>query len=142
MLAVPVPLVIDQVPPAVASVNAEVVDPAQTVAAPPAITDTEGRAFIVSVDVAELEQVPLVTVYTTVTDPAVRPVATPPAVMLAVPVPLVIDQVPAAVASVKAGVVEPAHTEVAPPPIAATVGRALTVREVVAELEQEPLVTV
>ena len=63
MLAVPVPLVIDQVPPAVASVNAEVVDPAQTVAAPPAITDTAGRAFIVSVDVAELEQVPLVTVY-------------------------------------------------------------------------------
>ena len=62
MLAVPVPLVIDHEPPAVASVNAEVVDPAQTVAAPPAIIETVGRAFIVSEAVAKLEHVPLVTV--------------------------------------------------------------------------------
>ena len=62
MLAVPVPFVIDQVPLAVASVKAGVVDPAHTVADPPAIAETVGRAFIVSVDVAELEQVPLLTV--------------------------------------------------------------------------------
>ena len=62
--------------------------------------------------------------------------------MLAVPVPEDIDQVPPAVASVKAGVVEPAHTEVVPPLIADMAGSALTVREVVAELEHEPLVTV
>ena len=53
MLAVPVPGLIDQVPPAVASVNAGVVDPAHTVADPPAIAETVGRAFIVSEEVAE-----------------------------------------------------------------------------------------
>ena len=62
MLAVPVPFVIDHEPPAVASVKAAVVDPAQTVADPPAITETEGRAFIVNEEVAAFEQVPLVTV--------------------------------------------------------------------------------
>ena len=142
MLAVPVTEVIDQVPPAVASMNAAVVDPAHTAAAPPVIAETVGNALIVRVEVAMFEHEPLVTVYTTFTLPAVSPVTTPPAVMLAVPVPLVIDHVPPAVASVKAGVVDPTHTEVVPPPIADTVGRAFTVREVVAELEQEPLVTV
>ena len=62
--------------------------------------------------------------------------------MLAVPVPLVIDHVPPAVASVKAGVVDPAQTDVAPPARAETVGSALTVNEVVAVFEQVPLVTV
>ena len=47
--------------------------------------------------------------------------------MLAVPVPETIDQTPEAVASVKAAVVEFTHTVAAPPPIAATVGRAVTV---------------
>ena len=78
----------------------------------------------------------------TVTVPAVRPVTIPPAVMLAVPVPGVMDQVPPAVASVNAGLVEPAQTVVAPPAIAATVGNALTVREVIEELLQVPLLTV
>ena len=59
--------------------------------------------------------------------------------MEAVPIPLVIDQVPPVVASVNAGVVEFMQTEAAPPPIAATVGRALMVSEVVAALEQVPL---
>ena len=58
--------------------------------------------------------------------------------MLAVPVPAVIDQVPPAVASVNAGVVAPIQTEVAPPPIAATVGRAVTVSALVAVFEHVP----
>ena len=58
---------------------------------------------------------------------------TPPAVILAVPVPLVIDQIPPVVASVNAGVVEPTQTAVAPPPIADTAGVALTVRVTVFE---------
>ena len=62
--------------------------------------------------------------------------------MLAVPVPGVIDHVPPAVASVKAGVVAFTHTEAAPPPIAATAGSAFIVRGIVAVLEQVPLVTV
>ena len=44
---------------------------------------------------------------------------TPPAVILAVPVPATIVHVPPAVASVNAGVVAPTHTLAAPPPIAA-----------------------
>ena len=47
--------------------------------------------------------------------------------MLAVPVPEVIDHIPPDVTSVKAGVVEFTHTLVAPPAIAATVGKAFTV---------------
>ena len=62
--------------------------------------------------------------------------------MLAVPVPETIDQTPEAVASVKAAVVEFTHTVAAPPPIAATVGRALTVKDFVAALLHPPLVTV
>ena len=53
MLAVPVPEVIDQVPPAVVFVNAGVAEPAQTIDAPPAIADTAGLAFTVSVIVFE-----------------------------------------------------------------------------------------
>ena len=53
MLAVPVPFVIDHVPPVDASVNAGLVDPRQTVAAPPPIADTAGVAFTVSVTVFE-----------------------------------------------------------------------------------------
>ena len=59
MLAVPVPFVIDQVPPAVASVNAKVDEPTQTVAAPPAIAATVGSALTVKGVVAVFEQVPL-----------------------------------------------------------------------------------
>jgi hypothetical protein len=47
--------------------------------------------------------------------------------MVADPVPLVTDHVPPAVASVKAGDAEFIHTEDAPPPIGATVGKALIV---------------
>jgi hypothetical protein len=51
--------------------------------------------------------------------------------MVADPVPLVIDHVPPAVEFVNAGVVEPVHTVVAPPPFAFTVGTALIVTDVV-----------
>jgi hypothetical protein len=61
-----------------------------------------------------------------VTVPAVKPVTTPPVVILAVPVPATIDQVPPAVASVKAGVVAFTQTLAAPPPIGDTVGNGLT----------------
>ena len=57
--------------------------------------------------------------YTTVTFPAVTPVTTPPALIVAEPVPFMIDHVPPPVAFVKAGVVVPVHTVAAPPPIAA-----------------------
>ena len=62
MFAVPVPLVIDQLPPEVASVNATVEAPIQTEAVPPAKGATVGNAFMVSDEVAELVHVPLLTV--------------------------------------------------------------------------------
>ena len=105
ILAEPVPFNIDQVPPAVASVKAGVVAPTHTVAAPPPIAATVGKAFTVSDLVTVVVPQP-VTEYLTVTVPAVTPVAIPPAFMVAEPVPFNIDQVPPAVASVKAGVVE------------------------------------
>jgi hypothetical protein len=142
MLAVPVPAVIDQVPPGVASVKAGVVALTHTAAAPPAIAATVGNAFTTRGVAAIFEQVPLLYVYTTVTVPAVRPVTTPPAAMLAVPVPEVIDQVPPGVASVKAGVVALTQTVAAPPAIAETVGKALTTRGAVAVFEQVPLLYV
>ena len=76
------------------------------------------------------------------TVPEVSPVTIPPDVILAVPVPGVIDQVPPMVASVKAGVEEPTQTVADPPAMAAMVGSAFIVREVVAVLEQPPLMTV
>ena len=142
IVAVPVPFVIDQVPPAVASVKAGVFALAHTVVAPPPIAATTGNAFTVNEVVAVFVQVPLLKVYTTVTVPGVNPVTTPPAVMLAVPVPFVIDQVPPAVASVKAGVFALTHTVVAPPPIAATTGNAFTVNDFVAVFVQVPLLKV
>ena len=62
--------------------------------------------------------------------------------MLAVPVPEVTDQVPPAVELVKAGVVEFTQTEAAPPPMAATLGRALTVSDMVSLAEQPLALTV
>ena len=62
--------------------------------------------------------------------------------MLAVPLPEVIDQTPSSVTSVKGGVVEFTQTEPAPPPIAATVGRALILSDLVAELVHPLPVTV
>ena len=62
MLAVPVPEVTDQVPPDVASVKAGVVEFTQTVAAPPLIVATAGRAFTVSDLVTVVEQPLVVTV--------------------------------------------------------------------------------
>ena len=76
------------------------------------------------------------------TVPAVSPVTTPTDVILAVPVPGVIDQVPPMVASVKAGVEEPMQTAAEPPAMAAMVGSAFMVRDFVAVFEQPPLVTV
>ena len=67
---------------------------------------------------------------------------TPPLVMLAVPVPDTIDQVPPEVASVKAGVAEFTQAVAAPPEMAATVGRAFTVSDFVAELVHPPEVMV
>ncbi len=141
MLAVPVPDVIDHVPPAVALVKAGVVELIQTDDAPPPIDATVGNGFTVNGADAVFVHPPLVTVYTTVTVPAVNPVTTPPDVMLAVPVPFVIDHVPPAVALVNAGVVALTHTDDAPPPIAATVGIAFTVKGAVA-LFEHPLPSV
>jgi hypothetical protein len=90
-------------------------------------TVTIGDGLIVIAFVAVLVQPLEVTVYTTVALPAVVPVTTPPDVIVADPVPLVMDQVPPAVASVKAGDAVFTHTEDAPPPIAATVGKAFIV---------------
>ena len=78
----------------------------------------------------------------TVTVPAVNPVTTPPAVILAVPVPDTIDQVPPPVAFVKAAVDAPSQTLNAPPAIDATVGGALTVKDCVAEVDPQLFVTV
>ena len=56
MLAVPVPETTDQIPPEVASVKAGVAAFTQTVAAPPEIVATVGRAFTVSDLVCAAEQ--------------------------------------------------------------------------------------
>ena len=142
ILAVPVAFAIDQVPPVVASVKDGMSALTHIAVAPPPIGATTGNAFIVNEVAAVFVQVPLLKVYTTVTVPGVNPVTTPAAVILAVPVPFVIDQVPPAVASVKAGVSVLTHTVVAPPPIAATTGNAFTVNEVVAVFVQVPLLKV
>jgi hypothetical protein len=126
ILAVPDTGTMDQTPPPVASVKAGVVDPTQTLTEPPPIADTVGKAFTVKDCVAEPEPQIFVTVYVTVTVPAVRPVTTPPAVILAVPVTGTTDQTPPPVASVKAGVVDPTQTLAEPPPIADTDGGGLT----------------
>src|SRR4029077_18174009 len=127
-----------QVPPAVASMNAGVVEPTHTVAAPPVIAATAGEPFTISEAVTVVVPQP-VTEYLTVTDPAVTPVTTPPAVIVADPVPFNIDHVPPVVASVNAGVAAPTHTVVAPPPIAATTGAPLTVSEVLTVVVPQPL---
>ena len=114
IVAEPVPLEIDHVPPPTAFVKAGEREPVHTVEAPPPIT--EGATFIVK-DLVTGGQLP--TVYTTVTFPAVNPVTTPPVVILAVPVPLTIDQTPPDTELVNAGVVAPVHTAEAPPAIAA-----------------------
>ena len=121
ILAVPVPGVIDHVPPTVASVKAGVVAFTQTVVAPPETGLTTGNGFTVKVCVDELVHPPVTTVYTTLTVPADNPVTMPPVEMLAVPDPGVIDQVPPAVASVKAGVFAFTHTDEAPSATGATV---------------------
>jgi hypothetical protein len=121
-----VPDTTDQVPPDVAFVKAGVDEPTHTLVAPPDIAPTVGRAVTVNDCVTEVSPQLLVTVYVTVTSPAVKPVTTP-ATLLALPVPDTTDQVPPDVAFVKAGVDEPTHTLVAPPDIAPTVGRAVTV---------------
>ncbi len=66
MVAVPVPFVTDQTPPAVASVNAGVEEPTQTPVAPPPIADTVGFAMMVTLVVVVFEQPPLLNVYVTV----------------------------------------------------------------------------
>ena len=61
--------------------------------------------------------------------------------MLAEPVPLDTDQVPPAVTSVKAGVVEPTHTVGAPLPIAATAVSPFTVSEALTVVVPQAFVT-
>ena len=138
IIAVPVPFCIDQIPPAVWSMNAGVVELTHTDVAPPPIAAAVTAGLMVSgattVDVPQL-----LTVYSTITVPALRPVTTPPCVIIAVPVPFCTDQTPSAVASVNAAVVEFTHTEVAPPPIDATVVAAFTVSDVFAELLVQPV---
>jgi hypothetical protein len=85
-----------------------------------------GKSLIVKDCVAEAEPQVFVTVYVTVTVPAVRPVTTPPAVIFAVPDTGTTDHIPPPVASVKAGVVEATQTLTAPPAIADTDGGGLT----------------
>jgi hypothetical protein len=138
MLAVPVPFNIDHVPPAVASVKAAVVAFTQTTDAPPAIGATTVAAFTVSEALTVFDPQPL-TVYCTVTVPELKPVTTPPCVMLAVPVPFNIDHVPPAVASVKAAVVAFTQTTDAPPAIGAATVAAFTVSEALTVFDPQPL---
>jgi hypothetical protein len=142
IVAVPVPLAIDQTPAAVAFAKAGVEDPSHTVAEPPVIAATTDNAFIVNGVVTFVEQPSVVTVYSTVTFPAVKPETTPDALTVAVPVPLVIDQIPVAVAFAKAGVEDPSHTVAEPPVIGATTGNAFIVNGVVTFVEQPSVVTV
>ena len=141
ILAVPVPLTIDHVPPPGEQLNEGVVEPEHTLAAPLFMGATIGVPFTVSSVVDEADPQLLVTVYLTVTEPAVPPVTTPPEVIVAVPVPLSIDQVPPAVALVKAGVDAPAQTPDAPPLIAATVGVPFTASGVFTVVVPQLLVT-
>ena len=127
-----------QTPDGVASVNA-VVLPTQTVLVPPIDAGVAGSGLIVNAFVTEFPQ-PVVTVYLTITVPAVSPVTTPPEVMLAVPVPATIDQVPPAVPLVKGAVAEFTHTESAPPAMPATVGTVLTVTVAFPDIDFEQVV--
>src|SRR5579862_5344187 len=138
MMAVPVPFCIDHTPPAVASVKAGVVEFTHTAVAPPPIAATVVAGLIVNTADAVTVVQP-VTVYCTITVPAVCPVTTPPCVMMAVPVPFCIDQTPPAVASVNAGVVELIQTELAPPPIAAAVTAGLIVSAATASEDPQPV---
>ena len=115
-----------QIPPVVPFLRV-VVFPTQTCLVPLIASGAFGSAFTVKDFVTTVEQPPDVTVYLAVTTPAVIPVTTPPLVMLALPDPEVVDQVPPLVPSVKAGVEEFTQTVVAPPRIAATIGSAFTV---------------
>ena len=138
IVAVPVPANIDQVPPAVASVKAAVFAPEHTVVAPPCMAAAVTVGLTVNGAVTVLDPQP-VTVYCTVTVPAFPPVTTPPCDIVAVPVPGNIDQVPPAVASVKAAVFAPAHTVDAPPAIATAVTVGLTVNGAVTVLDPQPV---
>ena len=99
--------------------------------APPPLFVVKFVGFVVIVGLENIVIVPVSTkhpvgkVYLTLTFPAVVPVNTPPAEILAVPVPGITDHVPPAVALVKAGVDAPVHTVAAPPAIAAGKGFAV-----------------
>ena len=69
------------------------------------------------------------------------PVTIPPAVMVAAPVPLVMDQVPPAVPFVKAAVEAPTQITAAPPAIAGTTGTVVMVRGLVTVVVPQALVT-
>ena len=107
----------------------------------PLIVPALAIEFIITGYVTFEEPQLLLTLYFTVTEPAVTPVTIPPEVMVAEPVPLVIDHVPPAVASVNAGVDAPAHTLAAPPPIVATAGTSFTVKEAVTVVVPQSLLT-
>jgi hypothetical protein len=122
-------------------VNCPLTEPEQMVVppetAPPTVT---GSTVIKRVE--EFVQLPLVTVYTTVTLPGFWPVKVPSTATDAVPVPGITDQDPPGVELVNAEVTDPEQTTSEPPVIGPTVGRALTVRLAVAAFVQPPLVTV
>ena len=111
-----------------------VVDPTHTFKDPV----IPGSGFTVKAFVTVLEQEPLLLVYATVTVPEVTPVTTPPVVIVAEPVPLIIDHVPPDVGSVNAGVVELTHTAGDPPAIAEMAGIGLTVTVTVFDVIASP----
>ena len=84
--------------------------------------DIVGKPFMVRGFSAVFEHTLLLYVYTTVTSPAVRPVTTPPVVILAEPDPFLIDHVPFEVVFVNASVMALTQTSDAPSAIADTSG--------------------
>ena len=105
------------------------------VAVPPA-----GGGFIINVVDAVLVQVSLLYVYIIVTVPKDVPVTIPSGVIVAVPVPEVIDHVPPDIESVNAGVDPLRHTADAPPLIGGIVKVYIVIEsETVLLLQQVPL---
>ena len=112
-----------QTPPAV-KLASDVVAPAHTDVVP-VIAATVGKAFIVTNRVTELVQpFELVYVYVITDVPADTPLTTPVIEFIVATAPVADDQTPPAVVLVSV-VVDPIHA-LAVPPIAASVGKALT----------------
>jgi hypothetical protein len=144
IVAVPVPLVTDQVPPGNPFKKASEPNPAHVLIAPPVIGGKTGKDTTDNDFVTLVEQpfVLLVTVYSTITVPAVKPETTPDPSIVAAPVPLAIDHTPPTVVLVKAAVVEPVHTTAEPPEIAATTGDNLSSVTITLSVSVQPLADV